>query len=42
MALNTYVLRITLNVNIIKRHRVVDWFKKQDIYVLLTRNSIQN
>ena len=34
MALNTYILTITLNVNVlnvlIKRHRVMDWFKKQD------------
>ena len=34
MTLNTYVLTITLNVNVlnvlIKRHRVMDWFKKQD------------
>ena len=46
MAIGTYILIITLNVNELnaptKRHRLADWIKKtRPIYMLSTRNPLQ-
>ena len=45
MALGTYLSIITLNVNGLnaptKRHRVVEWIRKQDIYILTPRDPSQ-
>ena len=45
MAIVTYISIITLNVNGLnaptKRHRLAEWIKKQDLYMLSTRNPLQ-
>ena len=46
MAIGTYILIITLNVNglnaLAKRHRLAEWIKKtRPIYMLSTRNPLQ-
>ena len=37
MAIGTYILIITLNVNVLnaatKRHRLAEWIQKQDVYI---------
>ena len=47
MAINTYLSIITLNINglnaLIKRHRIVEWRRKQDhIHMQSSRNPPQN
>ena len=46
MAIRTYILMITLNVNVLnaptKRHRLAEWIQKQDPYICcVTRNPLQ-
>ena len=46
MAINTYLSTITLNVNgldaPIKTHRVAEWIRKQEPYIMLvTRDTLQ-
>ena len=46
MAINTYLLSITLKVNglnaPVKRHRAAEWMRKQDSYVLSLRDPPEN
>ena len=43
MAINTYLSIINLNMNalntLIKRHRVVDWIKKEDPYICCPQDN---
>ena len=46
MVIGTYILIITLNVHGLnaptKRHRLTEWIKKQDLYLMLsTRDPLQ-